>query len=604
MKLVKYLYITPLLLGTLAACDDTFEEKPNNEWEQKYIWSVSDIAQGVLNNAYAAIPKRPDNYGENFLDAATDNALTSQYGSSVYKLVTGNFSATNNPLGNWATCYQQFQYINTFLENGLTDATLYDKVDKEKDAAYKKRLRGEAYFLRAFWGFQLLQQYGGKTDDGRALGYPLALHFITEEEAEQLTAFERNTYQECAEQIMKDCDDAIENLPLSYSGSDPVLGATEIGRATQLSAAVLKSKVALYAASPAYQTDACTKIQGMGQFTVINDAVYKSQWETAAKVADEVLKMSGFGNFYALQATDLADAGNTTPAEFVFRVFHNTKELETRHFTPYYLGKANTIPSQNLIDAFPMKESGYPIADTGNSGYDASDPYNGRDNRFYLTVYYHGTTYGGTGLPLDVVYGGKDSPSYDFKASRSGYYLAKFLSKKEAMLDPITSTNAQHYYPILRKAEVFLNFAEAANEAWGPKVKGTYQDAEGNIVTCKYSAYDVIKTIRKASGGITDTRYLDEMAADKESFRELIQNERRLELAFENHRYYDMRRCLLPLNEPVRGVEVTEQNGVLHYDTSKEVEARKFDDIRYYYSPLPYNECVKNPNLVNNLGWK
>ena len=114
----------------------------------------------------------------------------------------------------------------------------------------------------------------------------------------------------------------------------------------------------------------------------------------------------------------------------------------------------------------------------------------------------------------------------------------------------------------------------------------------------------MIKTIRKASGGITDTRYLDEMAADKESFRELIQNERRLELAFENHRYYDMRRCLLPLNEPVRGVEVTEQNGVLHYDTSKEVEARKFDDIRYYYSPLPYNECVKNPNLVNNLGWK
>ena len=113
-------------------------------------------------------------------------------------------------------------------------------------------------------------------------------------------------------------------------------------------------------------------------------------------------------------------------AEFVFRAFHNTKELETRHFTPYYLGKANTIPSQNLIDAFPMKASGYPIADTGNSGYDASAPYSGRDNRFYLTVYYHGATYGGTGLPLDVVYGGKDSPSYDFKASRSGYYRRNF----------------------------------------------------------------------------------------------------------------------------------------------------------------------------------
>ena len=165
------------------------------------------------------------------------------------------------------------------------------------------------------------------------------------------------------------------------------------------------------------------------------------------------------------------------------------------------------------------------------------------------------------------------------------------------MLDPVTSTNSQHYYPIMRKAEVFLNYAEAANEAWGPKGK----DPDG---ICKYTAYEIIKTIRKTSGGITDTRYLDEMAVDKASFRELIQNERRLELAFENHRYYDIRRWLLPLNEPVRGVTVTEQNGVLQYNTSKEIEARQFDDIRYYYSPLPYDECVKNPNLINNLGWK
>lgn len=164
------------------------------------------------------------------------------------------------------------------------------------------------------------------------------------------------------------------------------------------------------------------------------------------------------------------------------------------------------------------------------------------------------------------------------------------------MLDPITSTNAQHYYPILRKAEVFLNYAEAANEAWGPKGK----DPDG---ICKFTAYQVIKTIRQTSGGITDTKYLDEMAASKESFRILIQNERRLELAFENQRYYDIRRCLLPLNEAVKGAVVTKEGNDLVY-TSQKVEERKFDDIRYYYSPLPYDECVKNPNLVNNLGWK
>lgn len=79
--------------------------------------TVSEVAQGVLNNAYRAIPNRPDNYGNNFLDAATDNALTSLYSSSVYKLAMGKYSATDNPLGIWSSCYQQFQYINSFLEN-------------------------------------------------------------------------------------------------------------------------------------------------------------------------------------------------------------------------------------------------------------------------------------------------------------------------------------------------------------------------------------------------------------------------------------------------------------------------------------------------------
>lgn len=596
MKKVRLIYVLPLLLGILNSCSDVWDEKANNEWQPKYIWTVSEIAQGVLNNAYTAIPKRPDNYGNNFLDAATDNALTSQYSSSVYKLAMGNYSATNNPLGIWSSCYQQFQYINSFLENGLSDETKYDKVNVDKDAAYKKRLKGEAHFLRAFWGFKMLQQYGGKTEDGRALGYPLALHFITEEEAANLTLFERDTYQKCAEQIMADCDVAIECLPEQYSGDDPVLGATEVGRATQLAAAALKSRAALYAASPAFQPDAVTKINEMGDFTVKDVAAYEEKWVMAAMVADEVLKMTGFGNFYGLKAADLADAGNTTPNEFLFRTYFNTKELENRHFTPYYLGKANTVPSQNLVDAFPMKSTGYPISDIQNSGYDSKHPYDGRDNRFYLNIYYHGAVYGNTGLPVDVIYGSKDSQSYDPFASRTGYYLAKFLSKNEGILDPIASTNAQHYYPILRKAEVFLNYAEAANEAWGPK--GKDPDA-----TCKFTAYQVIKTIRQISGGITDTKYLDEMAASKESFRILIQNERRLELAFENQRYYDMRRWLLPLNEAVKGVVVTKEGDDLNY-ASQKVEERKFDGIRYYYSPLPYDECVKNPNLVNNLGWK
>ena len=144
------------------------------------------------------------------------------------------------------------------------------------------------------------------------------------------------------------------------------------------------------------------------------------------------------GNFYGLKATDLADAGNTTPAEFLFRTYFNSRDLENKHFAPYYLGKANTVPSQNLVDAFPMKTTGYPISDTQNSAYDPENPYDGRDNRFYLNIYYQGAVYGKTGLPVDVVYGGKDSQSYDPFASRSGYYQSpKFKPPIEFAADNI-----------------------------------------------------------------------------------------------------------------------------------------------------------------------
>lgn len=114
-------------------------------------------------------------------------------------------------------------------------------------------------------------------------------------------------------------------------------------------------------------------------------------------------------------------------------------------------------------------------------------------------------------------------------ATRTGYYLAKFMNTVADFLKPLEEQDSRHYNPMLRKAEVWLNFAEASNEAFGPKVVGP---------GCTKSAYDVIKIIREKSGGITDVTYLDEMAASKETFRTLIQNERRIEFAFENQRFW------------------------------------------------------------------
>ena len=590
MKRFKIFY-TLLILGLLSGCEDVLKEKQQAEWTDQDVWRIPEMAEGVLHNAYSAISSFPDD-GTTFSDAATDNAVTNRYGSGIYKVAMGGITTSTNPLDNWGTCYGQLQYIHRFLENGLSDKTVYNHVDPETDQRTKERLEGEAYFLRAWWSFQLLMEYGGKTASGAALGYPIVLKSISEDAA-AVNDFQRNSYAECAAQIIADCNRAMELLPDTYTGSDPVIGDANVGRASRFAAAVLKSRVALYAASPAYQPDAITRITGMGSFTISDEASYIDKWEYAAMVADSVLQLDGFGNFQALQATDIADAGNTTPDDFVFRKYFNNKGLETRNFPPAYYGNAQTVPSQNLVDAFPTLD-GFPVDDP-RANVDPNAPYANRDKRLDLNVYYQGRTYGTSGQPVDVSPGGRDSYTFNVNCSRTGYYLAKFISTKEGMLNPVQSSNAIHYNPLLRKSEVFLNYAEAANEAWGPNGKGP---------NCKYTAYEVIKMVRKSSGGITNTTYLDEVAAEgKDSFRKLIQNERRLEFTFENQRYYDMRRWLLPLDEPVKGVEVTRTSTGYSYSVV-EVEPRKMGSIRYYYAPIPYDEIIKNPKLVNNIGWE
>jgi hypothetical protein len=580
-----------------ASCEDVLDTKVTWQIEDSDVWRVPELAAGVLHKAYSGIANRPDCFSDNFLDCATDNAVTNVRNSSVYKIGQGGITAFDNPIGNWSTAYNMLEYVNSFMENGLSDNILYNRTDAARDKQIKNRLLGEAYFLRAWWHFDLLRQYGGKAANGKALGIPLADHFFTQEEAVQNGQFIRPTYQTTANFIVKDLDNAIALLPSVYSGDDLEFGQTHIGRATKDAAAVLKSRVLLYSASPAMQDDDVTQITGMGQFVVVNSTVYQAKWEAVAKEINKILGMDGFGTFSALTASSLADA-TAENADFVFRRYFNNNLLEGFQFPPFYYGGGRAVPSHNLVKAFYAK-NGYPVSDI-RSGINIADPdldmmqlYNALDNRFALNVYYHTSIFGDSGSPLDMSVGGKDAPDFSENATRTGYYLAKFVSKKSAALNPIQALSMAHYNPLLRKSEVMLNFAEAANEAWGnPTVK-----AEG----CLFSAYEIMKTIRTAAG-ITFDNYLDEMAASKEDFRRLLQNERRLEFTFENHRYYDMRRQILPLNEDVKGVLITRHSdGSFSYD-EQVVEARRFE-TKHYFSPIPYSELAKNKNLINNQGW-
>ena len=542
-----YIILAGILL--LGGCERALDTKVTWQIGDEDIWRVPELAMGVLHKAYNGINNRPDCYADNFLDAATDNAVCTQHSASVYKLGQGAMTSFNNPIGNWATCYNMLEYVNSFLENGLTDNVLYNRADPAVDASIKDRLRGEAYFLRAWWHFELLRMYGGKGADGKALGVPLADHFFSYEEASDNGEFFRPTYQATVDFICSDLDKAMELLPASYSGSDQNFGDTQIGRATSTAAAVLKSRVLVYSASPAMQDDDIVRITGMGTWEIVNPDLYRKKWELVAKQIASILVMDGFGTYDPLLPEDIADVQSES-TDFAFRKYFSSNLLEANHFPPYYFGDAMTVPSHNLVKAFCAK-NGFPVTDP-RSGVDITEP----------------------GLDMARLYSVMD-------ATVSG------------LLNPVQSSNAAHYNPLLRKSEVLLNYAEASNEAYGPSTVG-----EGSSV----SAYDIMKSVRNLSGGIMSDAWLDECAASTEDFRALIQNERRIELAFENHRYFDMRRWLMPLNEDITGVEITRNEDNTFSFTEKVVEQRKYS-VENYYAPIPYAEISKNPNLVNNVGW-
>ena len=232
--------------------------------------------------------------------------------------------------------------------------------------------------------------------------------------------------------------------------------------------------------------------------------------------------------------------------------------------------------------------NGFPIDDE-RSNYDPANPYSGRDSRLSTYIIYNGATAGTNNTPI---YTASDATTADGlnkreTSTRTGYYMKKRL-RMDVSSNPSAAQTKIHIEPRFRYTEIFLNYAEAANEAWGPKGSGSHG----------YSAYDVIKAIRNRAG-IKDVAYLDECAASKEKMRELIRNERRLELCFESFRFWDLRRWKADLNVPARGIDIKGTT----YTLIPSVEERSFTDFMYY-GPIPQSEVLKFSNLLQNRGWQ
>ena len=596
------------LIGLLVfcSCDDMFEPADENNRQEDAMYEESKYADGLLMYGYGRLPYLTTTQ----TDIATDDAVTNQKNSSYLNMATGTWAADNDPMSQWNNCKDGIQYINLFLSK--VEKVKWAPSAKSKQQMFIDRLKGEAFGLRALFYYYLLMAHGGYADDGILYGVPLLT--VAEDGSSDFNQ-PRATFAECVQQCYADCDSAMTLLPAEYeniktdseipakykelgaylTNYNLVFGDKAKGLLSGKVAEAIKAQVALLAASPAFRDQS-----GVSS-------------EEAARLCGNVLKhnggLEGFdptGNKDWFMSAYKTMIETTENPEILWREDRRKNATqETDNFPPTVYGNGRVNPSQNLVDAFPMR-SGLPITDA-KSGYNPQDPYTGRDPRLAETVLYNGMTLRKTEI-ITGRYPNNNNESFDnindnSYSTRTGYYLKKLLRDD---VNPLTSSliEQQHIYPRIRYTEIYLAYAEAANDAWGPKVDGA---------GVGFSAYDVIKAIRQRAGLATDEigmplpegdTYLEECAADKTKMTNLIRNERRIELCFENKRFWDLRRWQMPINESVKGMQIdrNETTGELTY-TIINVEDRNFDSSYQWYGPIPKSEVLKWSNLKQNKGW-
>jgi hypothetical protein len=561
MKMMKVISSCLLVVAFLfTSCEDLLEPSPDNQRDIDFILEGARFGEGLLLNAYSNLPNVYP-----FDEAATDDAVSNLLGAGFKRMATGEWSSQFNPVSVWNDHYQTILYINLFLD--LVDDVEWSWESAERNEMFAERFTGEAYGLRALYYTELLRAHGGLGSDNEMLGFILLDEYV--EPAILDPNLPRSGFDECVQFIVDDCDRAIAILPMDYveqteTNEQFVWGEQNKNRITARHAMAIKARVLLMAASPAFNT-----------------AGTASKWEDAADAAAELL--TEIGGVAGLSPTGLRWYLNQNDPEIIWRKdVENILTWESQNFPPSMFGSGRNNPTQNFVDAFPMND-GTPIAESG--AYDPSNPYANRDPRLAAYVVYNGNTIGTNVINTNVedITNGLNKTEL---STVTGYYLKKLMNEA-VRLNPGSQNSRVHFYTLFRYTEMFLNYAEAANEAWGP---------DGDPEGYGFTARDVIGAIRERAGIIQPDAYLATVTT-KEDMRDLIRNERRIELSFEGFRFWDIRRWDLPLNETAKGMSI---EGGVH--TVIDVEVRDYD-AHMKYGPIPYRETLINTSLVQNKDW-
>lgn len=560
-EMKKFIYIITAALLVLQGCNLLDFDETSGVYDRDDMYETYSYAQRMLTNIYSYMPQDLGTISDAMRDCGSDDAEFGDPVGTVQDFNNGNWSAIATIDDNW-DLYNGIRCVSEFLESiEKVDFSEYQYDSKyDRQIEHLKTFPYQARVLRAFYLFELARRYGD---------IPVPMKMLSIDEANSI---EKTPFNQVVDFIVSECDECAANLPKTYIG----MLDDEYGRVTKGFAMAVKSKALLYAASKLH-----------------NSSMDAAKWKKAAQAALDIINL----DLYVLDSGEKVNT-TTSPENVLIRMNSESDSFELYNFPVRFTEgqrtyMSGTYPTQNLVDAF-QTINGYDVILTAN-GWESQDPefdperpYDNRDPRFARTVLANGMDFKGT--KIETFVGGADySATRNDLGTVTGYYLRKYINEATSFT-PEATAEYMHHWVIYRYAETLLSYAEAANEYFKNPAS---TDAELTI-----SALDALNQVR------ANAQMPAVAATSYEAFTEAVRREWRVEFAFEDHRFWDVRRwCIGAATQTqIDGVNIVQTNNGLEY-TRTSVEKRVWSDRMNLY-PIPQSELFCNPNLnPQNTGW-
>lgn len=583
-RFFKYMLFGLLTTPLFTSCADILDKAPLTEISEENLWTDPALVQAFVNSRYNQVGH---GWTESMQSSVVDETeLCWLRGCEVTNFARINPSDLGRMNGGWwgwdnrgwGTKWNNIANCNVFFE----------RVDEVPftDESLRVRLKGETRFIRVLEYNDLITRWGGVA---------LITKSYTINDTEEIGQQVRASYEDCVNFMVDELDQAVTELPATYSGND-------YGRATSVAALALKARILLYAASDLMNVG--VQMPELGYTTPD-----PNRWQKAAQAADEALK-AALAAGYTLYQKESDPSENyrqifldtsSANTEVLFarmgtasNLGENLSSVEQYNFPNGYGGWSGNCPLQELVDDYEVLKDGVASAfDWGNTE-EAAHPYENRDPRFYATILYDGAMWQNREVEtyIDVDANGNDAGSGgrdtkygidSWNASPTGYNMKKFMD--ESYVGNSWNFSAKNWI-WLRTAEIYLNKAEACCH--------TGDEA---------AAREALNAVRSRAG-------MPDVTASGDELLEAVKHERRIELAFEEHRYFDVRRWKEGpkyLGRTVHAISIKKYpDGHKTYEVDKlrsDIGGDRIFDDKMYWVPILKSEIDKNPNLKQNPGY-